>query len=130
MSLEANKKVVVDFFGAISARDARRLSELMHANFQWWIIGTLPFSGTKDGAAFKGAVQMLWDVIEGPVALHVDQLTAEDDRVALIAHGKMVTKTGMRYDNTYNLLLTVKDGKIIGGREYFDTQLVAKAFGF
>jgi ketosteroid isomerase-like protein len=69
------------------------------------------------------------DIMEGPVVINIQRITAEDDRVSLTGVGDMVTKTGKPYCNTYHFLATVRNGKLARTREYFDTELTARVFG-
>lgn len=130
MDLAANKQAALRFFGAISRRDAPLLAEMMHDDLQWWVIGEDGFGGLKDKAGLLGAIQSLWDMMEGECAITFPFLTAEEDRVGMIGQGEMATREGVPYRNTYNFLVTIRDGKIIAGREYFDTKMVDRVFGF
>jgi hypothetical protein len=47
--------------------------------------------------------------------------------VVVECRGKVTTKTGRRYDNTYCWVCRLAGGKIVSLTEYMDTQLVATA---
>ena len=130
MSCEQNKQVARDFFGALGRRESEAMNALMHDDLQWWVIGEDGFGGTKDKAELNAAIGALWDMMEGDCTIDFVQMTAEDDRVAIIGQGEMATKGGVPYRNTYNFLLTIRDAKVFRGREYFDTKMVDRVFGF
>jgi uncharacterized protein len=48
-------------------------------------------------------------------------VTAEGDRVAVEAESHAKMKSGKLYQNKYHFLLTIRDGKIQGVKEYLDT---------
>lgn len=129
MGTEANKKIALEFFDALGRRDVARMDGLMHDDLQWWVIGEDGFGGLKNKNELKAAIQMLWDAMAGDCTINFPVLTAEDDRVAMIGQGEMVTTGGVPYRNTYNFLVTIRDDKVFAGREYFDTKLVARVFG-
>ena len=56
-------------------------------------------------------------------------MTAEGDRVVIEARGEAKTKTGKRYDNSYCIVITVRNDKISAVREYQDSELVTAVFG-
>ena len=59
----------------------------------------------------------------------IDTLTAEDDRVVIEARGEAQTKDGRPYNNSYCIVVTVRDGKVAQVREYLDSELVTAVFG-
>jgi ketosteroid isomerase-like protein len=128
-NLGQNKQIALEFFRALTYREAEKLDRLLADDLEWWILGNLGLSGLKTKETFKQAVQLLWDLMEGVATINMEYVTAEDDRVALIGKGDMVTKNGKPYRNDYNIMLVIRNGQIVKGREFFDTQLVSKVFG-
>ena len=49
-------------------------------------------------------------------------LTAEGERVAIEAESDGIHSSGARYHNQYHFLMTARDGKITGFKEYMDTE--------
>lgn len=124
------KQTALEFLSAIKDRDIKRVDAVLADDGVFWVIGDLPVvSGAHNKESFMAAINILFATMEGPPTINVEDITAEDDRVSITAKGDMLTKTGTSYCNTYHFLETVQDGKIIRHKEYFDTQLVAKAFG-
>jgi len=56
-------------------------------------------------------------------------MTAEDDRVAVLADSDGELVNGGRYDNTYHFLFQLRGGLITKVWEYGDTYQSWKAFG-
>ena len=50
------------------------------------------------------------------------EMTAEDNRVSLIAESKGKHASGRLYNNHYHFLVTIVDGKITKVKEYLDTE--------
>jgi uncharacterized protein len=57
------------------------------------------------------------------------RIIADGDIVVVEAKGDNLTKTGVRYDNDYCLVLRFDGGKIKEVREYCDSVLTEKALG-
>jgi ketosteroid isomerase-like protein len=59
-------------------------------------------------------------------------LTAEDDRVSVVAKGYSLiedgTPAGVRYDNTYHWLMQVRDGRIVQAKKFCDPRLSDDVF--
>jgi ketosteroid isomerase-like protein len=73
---------------------------------------------------------VLGDQLEGTgISLEIKQLIAEGDKVVAEMQGTSRSVSGKDYNNTYNIILTVKDGLITEMREYLDTELITEVFG-
>jgi ketosteroid isomerase-like protein len=65
----------------------------------------------------------------GPQKLTYREITAQDDRVSLVADGTMPLKSGGNYDQTYHWLFKFRDGQIVEVLEFCDILAVWKTFG-
>lgn len=122
MTIEENKDVARRYMQAVVDGDIDTIDALQHPDVKWWILG----SGDMDRATFIRMVR------EGLLTakqrnVKILALTAEDDRVAVLAEGEMFFEDSV-YRNSYHNLLTIRDGQIIAGREYMDTNASAEAF--
>jgi ketosteroid isomerase-like protein len=56
-------------------------------------------------------------------------MVAEEDKVAaeICSHAELTD--GKLYENQYQMLFTLRQGKIVEAREYTDTLLIAHLFG-
>jgi ketosteroid isomerase-like protein len=97
---------------------------MFHPDARWWIIG--------QGALSHARVRELATMTEGPLSvrrLRILGTVAEGDKVAVEAVGEMEFPDGRRYANTYHHVIEFRGDRIIGMREYFDTNYVREVFG-
>lgn len=131
MSTDANKQVVRGLYSAISAGDAEAFMNHMTDDVEWYFIGSHRFAGTMKGKEDirKKLLEPLGNELTGLIQLEIKQLIAEGDKVVAEMQGTSKSIAGKDYNNTYCIILTVKDGKIREMREYLDTELVTVVFG-
>ncbi len=72
---------------------------------------------------------MLFNRTVGNFEIEIQHITAQDNRVSIIAKGNIPLKDGGNYNSDYSMFFTFRDGKISSGREYLDSVLVNKVFG-
>ena len=130
--IEENKQIVREAYGAISNGDAEGFLNRLSDDIEWYFIGSHRFSGTMKGK--KQIVNELFNVLgeelEGTgISLEIKQLIAESNKVVAEMQGTARSTSGQDYNNTYNLILTLKNGLITEIREYLDTELVTEVFG-
>tara|TARA_Y100000814_G_scaffold237553_1_gene181704 strand:- start:91 stop:534 length:444 start_codon:yes stop_codon:yes gene_type:complete len=128
----ANKKVVREAYTAISGGDAEGFFDRLSDDVEWYFIGSHRFSGTMKGKEqiVNDLFNVLGDQLEGTgISLEIKQLIAEGDKVVAEMQGTSRSVSGKDYNNTYNIILTVKDGLITEMREYLDTELITEVFG-
>jgi ketosteroid isomerase-like protein len=121
-TVEANKALVYRYTQAVIDGDMQTIEALQHRDVKWWVLG----QGVIDRERFNEMVR------SGLIAaqkrsVNIIGITAEGDRVAYEAEGEMVFP-GRVYRNHYHNLLVIRDGLIVEGREYMDTQATAAAF--
>ena len=121
MGIEENKRLVLGFFENLSAGNGAAVLGAMADSATWWIQGNFPVSGTKSKQEFAAVVGELGSKIDGGLRVTPKGITAEGDRIAVEAESYAKMKNGKTYQNTYNFLLVVRDGKIQSVREYLDT---------
>ena len=126
---EDNKQLIQTIFEGLARGDARLFLDSLDEAAVWRMIGTTAWSGVYAG---KAAIRR--DLLTPLMAQFADRylntadaIIAEGDTVVVECRGKVTTKTGKRYDNTYCWVLRMRDGKIAALTEYMDTQLVATA---
>jgi uncharacterized protein len=121
MSVEANKKVVADFFENRSAGNGPAILAALADSATWWLAGNFALSGTRTKQQFAELLGGLGSKIDGPLTLKVTGVTAEGDKVAVEAESYAKMKSGKTYQNQYHFLITLHDGKIQAVKEYLDT---------
>ena len=123
-SIAENKHVVASFYTALAAKDVETVSSLLADDLVCWVAGTTPASGSCGRERFLELFAMMREAIDGQMTLIFDAVTAEEDRVALLARGSMRTTSGKDYNNFYHFFTRVRDGQIVEMREYLDTELL------
>jgi uncharacterized protein len=129
MSTEQNIEVAKHYFAALGKRDAKAMSTFMTDDAKWWILPGNKFSGFHEKAKFLSSLDMLFEKTPGDFEIKFLEVTAMENRIAILAKGNIPLKDGGNYDSDYNFLLTFRDGKIVEGREFLDAVLVNKVFG-
>jgi len=126
-----NKQLMQAAFAELANGNTAAMRELYADDVQLTITGTTKWSKTFVGK------QALRDELFGPLfALFADTYTstarrfiADDDLVVVECQGRVTTKTGKPYHNTYCMIYRLADGKIKEITEYCDTALVDATFG-
>lgn len=122
-TLMRNKAIAENLLSAIARGDIADIEELLHPQLIWWVLGY----GELGREQF---IASLTRTIRSSSHRHIEiaEVTAEQDRVAVIASGRFDMAT-TRYCNDYHYLFTIRDNKIIYGREYLNTLEAARVFG-
>lgn len=128
MTLESNKKLARDFLEASTVGDIDFMREVTTDDFTWWHPPSTAFGGTHTKEEFLTMLPETFADADGPFTIEFGDFTAEDDRVSVTAQGYVKFKNGKVYDGHYHCLFYFRDGKISGGREYFDSALVNYVF--
>ncbi|WP_313053511.1 nuclear transport factor 2 family protein [Pseudomonas lopnurensis] len=119
---EANKALVRRYIQAVCDGDIETIESLQHPQAKWWILGRGELSRQSflDGVR-NGLLKARRRSVE------ITGITAEDDRVAYEARGEMVFTDDRVYRNQYHNLMVIREGLIVEGREYMDTQATVSA---
>ena len=129
MSIADNKQVVLDFFAAGERGDIEACLALLADDVTWTNVGTTDFSGTYAGkqAVMQDLIGPLFAQLEDGISSTIENLVAEGDVVVVQSSGKARTLDGVPYDNTYCQVMRIREGRICSVKEYFDTELAARA---
>jgi ketosteroid isomerase-like protein len=122
-NIEANKALCRKFHVSIMAGKFDEAANLLADDVVWWVQGNMPVSGYHRG---RDAVTALFEPLKAlphGIAFEFGAVTAEADRVSVEMRAHATIAEGLEYDNTYHFLFTVKDGLIVGCKEYLDTKL-------
>lgn len=116
-------------FAELARGNGGAFIEAMADDFSWTIIGTTEWSRT-----YRGKQAVLDDLLGPLFAQFADRYTntanrmiAEEDHVVVECRGRVTTKSGAPYNNTYCWVCRIADGKLRELIEYLDTELVATA---
>jgi ketosteroid isomerase-like protein len=127
MSIEQNKKLVVELFARFSANDIAGALDTLTDDATWWIAGKpeqLPAAGAHSKEQIARLFHNMADRLKDGLKMKVKGAIAEGDKVAVEVESYGELRNGRTYNQQYHLLMTIRDGKISAVREYLDTQHV------
>ncbi len=126
---EKNIAIVKTVADAVGEGDAETIILYLHDDLQYWMLGTHPFAGHRNGKA--EFLELFGDVasyLDGMIPLDIKNIVASGDWVVVEAKGDGKTKTGKSYNNSYCQIWRFDNGLAVEFREYLDTQLVMDVF--
>ena len=129
MSESRNVQLLREYHGALRASDGEKMASMLSPDLRYWISPGSDFSGTHDKASVLALLPAIFDAAAGPTRLTYRDITAQDDRVSVVADGTMPLKSGDSYDQTYHWLFKFRDDMIVEILEYLDILQVWKTFG-
>jgi ketosteroid isomerase-like protein len=132
MSVEANKKAVLEFLGHYAAGRYEAALAMLAPDAQWWLPGhreEFPAAGWVDKATVEKRLWSNLKLLPNGLEITTGAITAEDDRVAIEAESKATMVNGRTYHNRYHFLFVLRDGAIVAVKEYLDTLHAVNALG-
>ena len=131
MGAAENKQLMQNIFSELSKGNGKPFVESLADDICWTVTGSTKWSRT-----YRGKETVLAELLRPLFAQFADQYTntahrfiAEDDYVVVECRGRVTTKSGTPYNNTYCWVCRVADGKLRELTEYLDTELVTAALG-
>lgn len=125
MTEQQNLETVRRAFTALGKNDMHQLKGLLSPNVEWHAPGpkeVLPFAGVHKG---PDAVAQWWKKLgESEEALHFEpkDFISHDDKVIVTGDSEMrVKSTGKTVSAEWVQIYTLRDGKIVNFREFYDT---------
>ena len=121
-----NKGAVLEWFSALSESRYDDAWALMDPAAEYWVLRqrvSIPMTEFAD--LYVGHMKKTF--VDG-LRFTPGTMTAEDDRVAVLADSDGELVSGGRYDNKYHFLFRLRDGLISHVWEYGDTYQSWKAF--
>jgi ketosteroid isomerase-like protein len=121
------REVVEKAVDGINSGDAEGFISCFSDDFEFWMPGTTPVSGSTKGIAEFGAlVSKVADYLDELIKIKVTNFIVNGEWAASEATGHGVTKKGKDYNNNYCHIWRVQDGKITRFVEYNDTDLIMR----
>ena len=129
MSAADNKAIVTAIYDALAEGDGRPFVAAMAEDFSWTAEGTNSWGRTWRGkeTVRRELFGPLFDQFATTYRCRAHRIIAEGDTVVVLARGEVTTKSGKPYNNSYALVITMRDGKLVDLHEYLDTELVTEA---
>jgi uncharacterized protein len=128
MEASENKRTMAAVFAELERGNSGPFREALADDCVWHMIGTTPWSGT-----YRGKPAILARLLQPLVAQFADRYTssasrlvAEDDVVVVECRGRVTTRAGKPYHNTYCWVCRLEDGRVKELTEYMDTELVSQ----
>lgn len=118
------RESAVALLEAFRKGDRPAIDALLHPEASWWVLGR----GEVEIGTFLDMICQAAGTLESE-PMTIVGTTCEGDRIAIEASGNMSLPDGTPYCNNYHFLMRFRDGRIIEGKEYFDTSLVREVFG-
>ena len=129
MSIEKNVQTVKNFLAALGRRDKQALLALVAEDLEWMIPGEdWPLAGSYRGhSGLENLLQKAYETVETSFP-QPPEFIAQGDRVLVIgfATGR-IKATSKTFEDHWVFDITVRNGKLTNGREYVDTQALARA---
>jgi ketosteroid isomerase-like protein len=126
MGTVANKQLLQQIFSELARGNSKPFVESWADDFCWTIVGSTKWSKT-----YRGKQIVLDELMKPLFSQFADRYTntahrfiAEDDYVVVECRGRVMTKAGKPYNNTYCYVIRLQDGKLSELTEYLDTALV------
>ena len=128
---EENKAIVQQAYNNFKTGNIQALLDQLSDEVTWQLpeIAGVPLAGKRTGRDsvrdFFATVARDQDVIE----FEPREFVSEGDKVVSLGHYKWRVKdTGREFASDFVHIFTVRDGKITGFREHFDSAVVAAAY--
>ena len=93
MSESGNVQLLKEYLGALQASDGEKMASMLASDLQYWVSPGSAFSGTHDKASILALLPAIFDAQAGPTKLTYQEITAQDDRVSVVADGNVATES-------------------------------------
>lgn len=131
MSEQENTAIAQQAYNNFKTGNIQALLDQMSADITWQLpdVPGVPLAGRRtgrDGAAdFFATVARDQEVVE----FEPREFVAQGDKVVSLGYYKWrVKETGREFESDFVHIFTIRDGKVAGFREHFDTAVVAAAY--
>jgi uncharacterized protein len=126
-----NKALMQHIFAELAQGNVRAFAEAMADDFCWTIAGTSNWSGTWRGkeAVLDQLMKPLFARFADTYTCRARRMIAEGDYVVVEALGKVTTRSGKSYNNSYCYVCRLLGGKLAEVTEYMDTEMAAAVLG-
>lgn len=127
MKADENKKSLQAIFAEMAKGNTTPFVESLADDIRWKLTGTTKWSKIYEGleAVRNELLTPLFSNFADQYFGVASRFIAEDDYVVVEWQGRVNTKSGTLYNNTYCYIFRVAEGKVKEITEYFDTELVA-----
>lgn len=119
-----NTQTARRFIECFNDNDIEGALATMADDVRYWLAGKpdrLPSAGDHDKSQIAGVFERMTSRLTGGLRMWVKNTIAEGDQVAMEVESRGELKNGRIYNNEYHMLVTLREGKIVDLKEYYDT---------
>lgn len=126
---ERNKQLMEEAFAELAQGNRGPFRDLLADDVTWTLIGSTPWSGSYAGrrAVLEELFGPLFEQFADRYTNSPVRILGDGDHVVVECRGRVTTRAGRRYDNTYCYVCRMRDGQVRELTEYCDTELIATA---
>jgi ketosteroid isomerase-like protein len=131
MKEQENTQVVKQAYDYFKKGDIQSVLNLMSEDVDWRLpeVENMPQAGRRKGLNAVTEFFSLLDQAQETKIFEPTEYIAQGDKVVALGHYLWTVKpTGRDFGSDFVHVFTVRDGKITGFDEYFDTAVAASAF--
>ena len=129
MSIEENKQIARSLIENISSLKMEATLDAVADDVRWFVLGGTYFGETLNKEQLRKSLRPVKVGVPGGLNLKISRIIAEGDHVVVEAEGNAPTAGGKIYNNKYVWVLTIRNGKVVEGREFMDPMHVLETFG-
>lgn len=131
MNAAENKQLMQNIFSELSKGNGKPFVESIADDCRWVIAGSTKWSKTYQGkqAIIDELMKPLFSQFADQYTNTAHRFIAEDDYVVVECQGRVTTKAGKPYNNSYCYVCRLAEGKLQELTEYMDTELATAALG-
>ena len=131
MSEQENIAVAQQAYNNFKTGNIQALLALLSDNIEWQLpeVENVPFTGKRTGRAAVGEFFALVGANQDVLSFEPREFIAQGEKVVSLGHYEWRVKdTGREFASDFAHVFTIRDGKIVALKEYFDSAVVAAAY--
>ncbi len=129
MSIDENKQIARDLFENLSNLKFEPMLDAIAEDVRWFVLGGTYFGETLTKEQLRKSLRPVKVGVPNGLNLKISRVIAEGDNVVVEAEGNAQTAANKTYHNKYVWVLTIRNGKVVEGREFMDPMHVLETFG-
>ncbi|MET0332984.1 MAG: nuclear transport factor 2 family protein [Rhizobacter sp.] len=121
---QSNTRIARSFIERFDANDIPGVLALFADDICYRLMGKpdrLATAGPKNKTEIAAVFERMNSRLNGGLRMWVKNTIAEGDQVAMEVESRGELKNGRIYNNEYHMLVTLREGKIVELKEYYDT---------
>lgn len=94
ISASRNVQLLKEYHSALQSSDGEKMASMLSPDLRYWVSPGSDFSGDHDKASLLALLPAIFGAQSGPTKLTYREVTAQDDRISVVADGTMPLKSG------------------------------------